>query len=193
MTTEPAARTRPSYGGGREALLDAAIRVVSATGLRNLTYRAVAAEAGVTHGLVAHHFGSRETLLGEALTRSIRRSIDASSLLVAGGGIDDYVEGLADMVAAEPDLQAFQYELLLESRRNPQFRPSAEHVYDTYRDAARRGLEHLGITDTAVADVVFAALDGLVFQQITVGDADATRRAVAALRQLLKAHVGRPT
>ncbi|MDW6064630.1 TetR family transcriptional regulator [Streptomyces sp. FXJ1.4098] len=28
-------------------------------GLRRLTYRAVAEEAGVTHGLVVHHFGSR--------------------------------------------------------------------------------------------------------------------------------------
>ncbi|WP_416979825.1 TetR family transcriptional regulator [Streptomyces sp. T028] len=49
--------TRLGYGEGRDALLIAAVRVVARDGLRKLTYRAVAAEAGVTHGLVAHHFG----------------------------------------------------------------------------------------------------------------------------------------
>ena len=50
-------QTRPGYGEGRDALLTATVRVVARRGLRNLTYRAVAEEAGVTHGLVAHYFG----------------------------------------------------------------------------------------------------------------------------------------
>lgn len=62
---KPAAqpRKRVDYGTGREALLNAAVRVVARGGLRKLTYRAVAEEAGVTHGLVVHHFGSRDALI----------------------------------------------------------------------------------------------------------------------------------
>ncbi|MFE4582354.1 hypothetical protein ACFRKC_42725, partial [Streptomyces chartreusis] len=39
-------RRRMNYGEGREALLNAAVRVVARGGLRKLTYRAVAQEAG---------------------------------------------------------------------------------------------------------------------------------------------------
>lgn len=52
--TEPAAprrrRKRVTYGAGREALLNAAVRVVARGGLRKLTYRAVAEEAGSPTG-----------------------------------------------------------------------------------------------------------------------------------------------
>src|SRR4051812_25531287 len=115
-----AARGRPQYGSGREALLDAAITVVARRGLRYLTYRSVAAEAGVTHGLVAHHFGSRDALLTAALQHSVQRSIDVTALRTDSGTPDDFVRGFAKMVERDPDLHAFQYEVLLEARRSPE-------------------------------------------------------------------------
>jgi AcrR family transcriptional regulator len=66
---------RPGYGEGRTALLDAAISVVSDRGLRGLTIRSVASEAGVTHGLVRHHFGSRDALIEATLVRSVELAI----------------------------------------------------------------------------------------------------------------------
>src|SRR5438552_12981604 len=94
----PRVKERPEYGAGREALLDAAIRVVARRGLRHLTYRAVAAEAGVTHGLVAHHFGSRDALLLAALRHSVQRSIEVTSLRPEGGSAEDFIQGFADIV-----------------------------------------------------------------------------------------------
>lgn len=178
---------RPQYGSGREALLDAAITVVARRGLRYLTYRSVATEAGVTHGLVAHHFGSRDALLLAALRHSVERSIDVTSLRTPGGSPGEFVRGFADMVERDPDLHAFQYEVLLESRRSQEARKHAAELYASYRSAAREGLAHLGIADGPLADLVFAALDGLVFQQITVGSAAVTEEAVDALRRLLAA------
>lgn len=178
-------RDRPRYGEGREALLRAAIRVVATSGLRNLTYRAVAREAGVTHGLVAHHFGSRDALLEEALRYSLQVSVETTSLESGTGRIEDFARDLADFVDKEPDLQAFQYELILESRRRPELRPYIEELYAYYRGAARRELARLGIHDDATADVAYAALDGLVFQQISVGNPQATQHVVDALRRML--------
>lgn len=43
-------RKRLHYGEGREALLNAAVHVVARGGLRKLTYRAVAEEAGSPTG-----------------------------------------------------------------------------------------------------------------------------------------------
>src|SRR3712207_8439845 len=68
-TAAVAARPAPGYGEGRRALLAAAVHVVATRGLRHLTYRSVAQEAGVAHGLVAHHFGTRDALLEAALER----------------------------------------------------------------------------------------------------------------------------
>jgi TetR/AcrR family transcriptional regulator, regulator of biofilm formation and stress response len=180
-------RDRPRYGEGREALLRAVIRVVANSGLRNLTYRAVAREAGVTHGLVAHHFGSRDALVEEALRYSLEASIDTTSLESGTGRIEDFVKDLAGSVEQEPEREAFQFELILESRRRPELRPLIETLYDHYRSAARRELARLGIDDPAVADVAYAALDGMVFQQITIGSADATRVSVQTLRSMLLA------
>jgi TetR/AcrR family transcriptional regulator, regulator of biofilm formation and stress response len=179
--------SRPQYGSGREALLDAVIAVVARRGLRYLTYRSVATEAGVTHGLVAHHFGSRDALLLAALRHSVERSIDVTALRAPGGSPEGFVRGFADMVERDPDLHAFQYEVLLESRRSPEARDHAAELYASYRAAAREGLAQLGIADGPLADLVFAALDGLVFQQITVGSAAVTEGAVDALRRLLAA------
>ncbi|GGL01740.1 TetR/AcrR family transcriptional regulator [Streptomyces flaveus] len=178
---------RPSYGEGRGALLEAAVRVVARGGLRKLTYRAVAAEAGVTHGLVAHHFGSRDVLLEEALRWCVTRSIETSSLVPASGRLEDFAATLADFIAADPDVQAFQYELKLESSRRPELRRHVDALYDAYRDAVREALACFDVSQE-MAEIVFAALEGLVFHQVTSGAPGRTEASVDALRRLLAAH-----
>jgi len=176
---------RPGYGQGREALLRAVITVVSSGGLRNLTYRSVAAEAGVTHGLVRHHFGSRDALIEAALDYALELSIANSSLDAQITSIDEFAESLDSLIDLDPELQAFQFELVLESRRNPDLLPYVEKLYDGYRRATRTALACLGIVDSDVAELVFAALDGLAFQQVAFGTSDQTRRGVRALQRLL--------
>ncbi len=80
----PTDRALP-YGEGRAALLAAVVRIVAERGLRNLTYRAVAKEAGVTHGLVTHHFGTRDALIHAALEYSLETSIPPSAPKLAAG------------------------------------------------------------------------------------------------------------
>ncbi|MDH6546092.1 AcrR family transcriptional regulator [Streptomyces sp. SAI-208] len=184
---EDSHEARPGYGEGREALLAAAVRVVAQGGLRKLTYRAVAAEAGVTHGLVAHHFGSRDALLEEALRWCVMRSIETSSLVPASGRLEDFAATLADFVAADPDLQVFQYELKLESGRRPELRHHVDLLYDAYRDAVRDALACFDVSQE-MTEIVFAALDGLVFHQVTSGAPDRIKESVDALRRLLAAH-----
>lgn len=179
--------TRPGYGQGREALLAAAVRVVARGGLRKLTYRSVAAEAGVTHGLVVHHFGSRDALLEQALRWVVRRSIETSSLRPASGRLEDFAATLPEFIGADPDLQAFQYELKLEASRRPELQRHIDALYDAYGDAVREALAGFGVS-RELAEIVFAALDGLVFRQVTSGDPRLTEEGVEALRRLLAAH-----
>ncbi|OPG09522.1 TetR family transcriptional regulator [Streptomyces sp. GKU 895] len=181
-------RKRLQYGEGREALLNAAVRVVARGGLRRLTYRAVAEEAGVTHGLVVHHFGSRDALIEETLAHTIRTSLSTSALEPGTGKVADFSAGLSEMVTADPDLQAFQYELLLESRRRPELLPQIRALYDEYFDATRRELTRMlpAGADKALTRLVFAALDGLVLHQLVLGEPDVTDAALDELRSLLR-------
>ena len=76
----PAVRRRKSggdtpyhHGDLREALLQAAERVLERDGLAGLTLRAVAREAGVSHAAPTHHFGDLTGLLSELAAIGFRR------------------------------------------------------------------------------------------------------------------------
>lgn len=67
----------------RRALLDAAERVLVESGYPAATTRAVAAEAGVNHGLVHYYFGSVDNLLLETLKRFSTELFDRQRALYA--------------------------------------------------------------------------------------------------------------
>lgn len=189
MTQKVRTGIRPAYGEGREALLRAAVRVVADSGLRHLTFRSVAGEAGTTHGLVRHHFGSRDALIEAALEYSISTSIASGALVPGTGDIDAFSRDLPSLVTQDPQTQAFQYELLLEARRSPHLSHLADKLYGSYRSATHAELRALGFgDDPALTDLVFAALDGIVFDQLTRGlDERRAGLAVERLREMLRA------
>lgn len=175
-----------SYGHGREALLEATIRVVSTQGLRGLTYRTVASEAKVSHGSVQYHFGDWPTLVESALVYCLERSVPASVLASSGAGFEGFAGGIVELVTKNPDLQVFQYELQLEARRRPELLPVVDRMNDSYRALVSRELRRHGITDPRVTEIVFMALDGLVLHQAVYGDTARTKGAIEALRTLLR-------
>ncbi|MGY3034893.1 AcrR family transcriptional regulator [Bradyrhizobium sp. USDA 4354] len=69
------AKTETPYHHGalREALLQAAERVLERDGLSGLTLRAVAREAGVSHAAPTHHFGDLTGLLSELAAVGFRQ------------------------------------------------------------------------------------------------------------------------
>lgn len=165
----PAAPAPPSkYGTGKEALLRAAVAVVAAKGLRGLTYRSVAEAAGVNNTLVAHHFGSRDALIAAALDWAAEQSISASRLREAAALGHSFTESLLELLLAEPELQVFQYEMILEARRRPELAEAVSALYENYVSALAEGLSAAGLTQNVqvVARTLFASLDGLVLQSL---------------------------
>lgn len=163
---------------GRTALLRATVTVVGSGGLRSLTYRAVAAEAGVSHGLVRHHFGTRDQLIAEAMEFAIGESLQGSNMLTSGLTVAEFAAGIESLASRDSAVQSFQYELLLESRRRPELRSLAERHYQAYRDAIAQQLDRLGVDDVDLTDLIWFALDGIVFKQLVLPDdvAPALRR-----------------
>ena len=175
----------PKYGKGREALLRAAVDVVAAKGLRGLTYRAVAEAAGVNNSLVAHHFGTRASLIAAALEWSSEQSIGASRLREAAQNGGTFTEALLELLLEDPGLQVFQYEMILEARRRPELAGPVAALYESYVDALSEGLQAFGVQGDVrvVARSLFAALDGLVLQYIAGVGRDEIAAALEEVHQ----------
>lgn len=165
MTT-PTPAPPSKYGTGKEALIRAAVSVVAAKGLRGLTYRSVAECAGVNNTLVAHHFGSREALISAALDWAAEQSITSSKLRVAAELGDSFTDSLLELLLTEPELQVFQYEMILEARRRPELAGAVSELYENYVNTLADALRASGLERNVqvVARTLFASLDGLVLQ-----------------------------
>jgi DNA-binding transcriptional regulator YbjK len=187
MAVETARRERRvRRGEGRQALLEATVRVVARDGLDGLTFRSAAKEAGVTHGLATYHFRSRDAMVAEALEWATEQGIEASRLDTHGGALDELAADLPDLIDRDPEGAAFQFAMALEGRRQPALAGKIRELYDHYIATTQASLEGAGLApDQATSRLVFAAIDGLVLQQLIYGDAVATERELKLLRRLL--------
>ncbi|MGK3950860.1 TetR/AcrR family transcriptional regulator [Microbacterium sp. I2] len=171
------------YGDGREALLKATVAVVARKGLRGLTFRAVAEEAGVNNTLIAHYFGNRDGLLAAALEWSADRSIGAADLSEYATDAEHFRAALVSNVLSEPDVEIFQFEMILESSRRPELQAPVRRLYERYVAALAAGREKLGAPSSEPLNLaLFAALDGLMLQYLSRSiTAEQLEDAVAAL------------
>lgn len=176
---------RVARGQGREALCRALLRVVARDGFDGVTFRSVAAEAAVTHGLASYHFKTREAMIHEALSWAVARTIESSRLGASATGIDGFAADVPQMLSESPEEAVFQFELLLRALRSPALLEDVRKSYDEYVDAVARSLDSFGIEGDAIARLVFAALDGLTLQQLLYGDQRRTEESIAALHRLL--------
>lgn len=117
-----------------DAVLDAAERLFADAGPSDVSLRAIAAEAGVSYGLVHRHFGTREVLIDRLLERYAERWTDT----VEG---HDYETALARLLGRSPEAGAYLRLLawsLLSDRRETSV---ASHLVHTRLDelAALRG------------------------------------------------------
>jgi len=168
----------------RTDLIRGAIRVIADKGLRGLTLRAAAAEAGLTHGLIVHYFGTRDSLIEAAMQFAVDQSL-AGTLASAEGGAPVLGDHVVEVGVDADGTLAFQREILNEALRRPELRTLAVRMYEKYEAAVRDQLGALGVTDPDAVVLVGAAMDGLARRQMDLGDVAATERAVTLMRSLV--------
>jgi AcrR family transcriptional regulator len=104
---------------GRTQLVEAALRLIGARGLKAATVRAVAAEAGVTPGLVVHHFGTKEALAAEVDALVTTRFTAALAVDTDAHSPDDAASAIAArlsrLIGADPDLRRYVRRAILEA------------------------------------------------------------------------------
>jgi AcrR family transcriptional regulator len=165
------------------------VRIVSKRGLDGVTFRSVAAEAGVTHGLASYHFSSRDVMIREALKWATAHALEAVRNAAEPDGEEKFAAYLTRLTAEEPPEAIFQFQLALEALRRPELLPDVRLTYEQYVESTRAYLESFGFeSDSDLARLVFAAKDGLVLQQLIYGNAEKTERALDRLYDVLVAY-----
>ncbi len=102
------------HGALREALLQAAERVLEREGLAGLTLRAVAREAGVSHAAPTHHFGDLTGLVSELAAIGFRQ-FSAAMAAARGADVPPAERGMASARAyvayarAHPGMYALMF------------------------------------------------------------------------------------
>lgn len=166
-------------------LARATVSVIARDGLRGLTVQAVAVEAGIGDA-VLHNIRSTDALVDVALRYALDKSASIFADITPDSSLDNFVEHLTDLVARDPDLQVFQYELMLDSRRTPRLDPHVQLLYATYLEATSQALTRLGITaDEDLTLLVYSAIEGFIMHQLVAKDRLATERAIERLRRIL--------
>ncbi|MFD8324850.1 MULTISPECIES: TetR/AcrR family transcriptional regulator [Streptomyces] len=173
----PGGRPAPRRGGGgrqaqraerREALLEAAIELISERGYRRTSLAAVAERAGLTQQGLLHHFPTKESLLVAVLEARDRWDLasaaaawrtDTLTQLVdynatRPGLVQTYTVLAADSVTEEHPARAF-----FESR----FRAVRASMAETLRAEFGETLPG-GLTPERAAPLLVAVLDGLQLQ-----------------------------
>ncbi|MBY4013234.1 TetR/AcrR family transcriptional regulator [Rhodococcus fascians] len=170
----------------RDRLLDAAIDIAGETGVQAVTYRAVAARVGMAHGLVRHHFGTREQLLIEAFRRAAEQ--DSDDVGLEANSIDEFASNLVPTLNISRKRQLLQYDETTQAVRGNLPIENVRGLYRRYAAQVRHTLDNAGVPDPdgSISELVFSALDGLVMQHMVFSDDDRTSQLLEQLREVLR-------
>jgi AcrR family transcriptional regulator len=165
---------------GRERLLDAAVRLIAREGIDNVRIARIAAEAGVSAGLVHYHFASRDALLEEAIEHSYERAGDMRLAAVDEGRATAAQRLRAMIDQCLPSDRPLRedwvlwVELWLRGARDPALRPVAARLYARlhawFAEAIAEGIAagELRACDLdRMADRLLALIDGYGIRVLT--------------------------
>lgn len=183
------ARGRRTADERREQLIDAAIDVLVADGYLALTTRRITQRAGVALGAFHYVFRDKAAMLEAVIGRMAERKgqVLADAVEPRDPDLPEIAERLVraywSHVAALPDRELAEYELILHALRDPDL----QHLADLQQEAATRSVTAVldrfpGVVASPmrgeVARYLVAAMDGLVLHHLVHRD------EAAALRRL---------
>ena len=174
----------------RQEILEAAVRLIGEGGVKVVTHRAVAEEAGVALASTTYYFDSKDALVEEAFELVIARSIEyvrrytASPSEISQAELIDRMVGFADAQANDPHaLVLAQYELMLEASRAEYLRPLVHRWTIAYMDGFEHVVRTAGLPrPEQTAEIISNVVEGAVLNHVTTPTDDFLE---ARLRPLL--------
>lgn len=195
MTDQTRKKSRLSAEVRRALLEDAARACIARGGIRDFTVDKIVAEAGVSRGLITHHFGSMDGLLVAVYSRMYDEWLAAISAPRSGlAPIDALIEALVSPTLFSRDVLNVWLTLWGEIATNPVLRAEHRARYGEYREtivAALRNAAPPGssIDMDTVASAFICLVDGLGVQRCIDPDRLPEAAARSACWALLSPHL----
>jgi len=177
-----------------QAILHAARRCLSERGYAAATIAEIAAEAGVSRGLLHYYFRSKEELLAQVVRAGTDGYVELlESMFARSQSADDLARELVvvtrTIVQSDPTFVSLSMECWTLAHESPLVAHEVEDLYRQLRDAVSQGLEEAegrGIIQPLIALQPLAALllaitDGLVMQFLIHPELAADERMWEAL------------
>jgi DNA-binding transcriptional regulator YbjK len=179
----------------RAAIIDAAVQIIATRGLGAVTHRAVAREAKVPLAATTYYFASKEEILREALESLAEAEVERLGKLAeelgALGSREAAGAALAKALMPDPEQAPrawlAQFEIYLESARNPALRPAVEARRQAFVRLAESALRAAGAPEPEKrAELGVAGLNGILFDRVReIGD-DPQATMLARLAELFE-------
>lgn len=197
-----AATNRRELGGDKaQRIIDAMRYCVARRGASGSTFEQVAAEAGVSRGLLHYYFGTKEQLLVEVVRRDAEIRMERlEGPLSAARDVDDVIDvlvsSLNDLLENEPEYFTLLFEIFTAGRRNPEIRQEVAQLFvrtraqvaEVLEAKEREGVLALRYDADTIASYLFAVGDGFALQALSDPDRDHSgtlAAGIAAARHLL--------
>lgn len=192
MTAPPRKPARLPAKDRRALLEDAARACMARGGIRDFTVDRIVAEAGVSRGLITHHFGSMDGLMVAVYSRMYDEWMAAIARPVPGlAPLEALVEALVSPALFSRDVLNVWLTLWGEIANNPVLRAEHRARYGGYRETIADALRAAAPPDTdmdfdAVASAFICLVDGLGVQRCIDPDLLPEAAARAACWALLQ-------
>jgi len=196
-TASPTRRTSAPRKRGddtRARIIDETVRCIVEEGFAAATAKHVAERAGVTWGVIQYHFGDRNGLLMAVVDDGVARLVDSlSSADVGELAASERIEVVVDTAWAcySSPTSTAAFEILRATRGGPGA-ASRHHLLEMNSAIAQLGRL---ITDDpvndGVAEVIWAALRGVVLVQMIIGAPVDWRRERRALIDMVTHYLQR--
>lgn len=155
--SSPMQRHAYHHGNLRDALIEAALAIVSQEGLHEVALRDVARRAGVSHAALYHHFKDKSALLAAVAEQGFRKMHEEMMALAARAGKDPWAQlqavgvGYVRFATASPS--HFRVMFAPEIGTSPELRQAGQATFAQLAE----GLGRVGIVGKQAAMAAVAA------------------------------------
>jgi AcrR family transcriptional regulator len=179
----------------RAQLMDVALAGLAKGGIQEFTVDRICAAAGVSRGLILHHFGSMAGLLAAVYARLYRETTPDLTALPAETRIDALIEGTFAPKAFKRETLNAWVALWGQIANTPALRDEHRRQYQAYLDAVTEALAALATTKGRTIDArplaksLICLIDGLCLQHCLDPEAMPAEAAKEACRAFLAPHL----
>lgn len=188
--------TRLSSEDRRAQLMDVALAGLAKGGIQEFTVDRICAAAGVSRGLILHHFGSMAGLLAAVYARLYRETTPDLTALPPETRIDALIEGTFAPKAFNRDTLNAWVALWGQIANTPALRDEHRRQYQAYLAQVSEAIAALAeargkaVDALALARSLICLIDGLCLQHCLDPEAMPPATATEACQAFLAPHLG---